>query len=213
MAVKIKHCGLTSLEDARLAADAGAWAIGMIFWPGSPRRCELDAAAEISAAMKRRLEIAGVFVNPTLDYVTQIAEELDLTIVQLHGDEGPSFCGEAARRTGCKVIKAMRVRSGADIQTLAGFHTDFHLLDSYLKGVPGGTGETFAWDLAKAHKGPARMILSGGLTAENVAEAIEVVRPFAVDVASGTEAAPGRKDPEKLKAFSDSVHAPTGTTV
>src|SRR5215472_7706188 len=109
MAVKIKHCGITSLEDARLAADAGAWAIGMIFWPGSPRRCELDAAAEISAAMKRRLEIAGVFVNATLDYVTRMAEELDLTIVQLHGDEGPSFCGEAARRTGCKVIKAMRV--------------------------------------------------------------------------------------------------------
>jgi len=209
MAVKIKHCGLTSLDDARLAADAGAWAIGMIFWPGSPRRCELDDAAEISAAMKRRLEIAGVFVNATLDYVARVADELDLTIVQLHGDEGPSFCREAARRTGCKVIKAMRVRSGADIQAMGGFHTDFHLLDSYIEGMPGGTGETFAWDLAKAHKGPARVILSGGLTADNVAEAIEVVRPFAVDVASGTEAAPGRKDPEKLKAFADAVASRT----
>src|SRR5205823_4477295 len=95
--------------------------------------------------------------------------------------------------------------SGADIQALAGFHTDFHLLDSYAKGVPGGTGETFAWELAKAHKGRAPMILSGGLNAENVAEAIDVVRPFAVDVASGTELAPGRKHPEKLKAFADAV--------
>jgi phosphoribosylanthranilate isomerase len=211
---KIKFCGITTLEDARLAVDAGAWAIGLIFWPRSPRRCELDAAAEITAALRRRVEIAGVFVNATLEHVAQIAQALDLSMVQLHGDEGPAFCAEAGRRTGCKVIKAMRVRSGADIQALAGFHTDYHLLDSYLRGVPGGTGETFAWELAREHRGSAPVILSGGLTPENVAEAIEVVRPFAVDIASGTErdgGPPGRKDPDKLVAFAAAVagaHAP-----
>jgi phosphoribosylanthranilate isomerase len=218
---KIKFCGITSLADARRAADAGAWAIGLNLWPHSPRRCELDAAAEIAAALRRRLELVGVFVNATLGHVTGTAEQVGLTIVQLHGDEGPAYCAEAARRTGCQVIKAMRVRSGADIQALAGFHTDFHLLDSYTKGVPGGTGEVFAWDLARAHRGRTPLILSGGLNPDNVAEAIRIVRPFAVDVASGVEIAPGRKDPDKLEAFAAAVagaraplrrgpHAPTG---
>jgi phosphoribosylanthranilate isomerase len=210
---KVKFCGITTLEDARLAVDAGAWAIGLIFWPRSPRRCDLDTAAEITAALRRRVEIAGVFVNATLEHVAQTADALDLSMVQLHGDEGPAYCAEAGRRTGCKVIKAMRVRSRADIQALAGFHTDYHLLDSYVTGVPGGTGETFSWDLARAHKGSAPMILSGGLTPDNVAEAIAVVRPYAVDVASGTEAATGRKDAHKLKAFAAAVagsHATTG---
>jgi phosphoribosylanthranilate isomerase len=211
---KIKFCGITTVADARLAVDAGGWAIGMIFWPGSPRRCDPEAAAEIAAAVKRRAETVAVFVNPTLEYVRRIADQVEPTMIQLHGDEGPAFCAEAGRRTGCKVIKAMRVRSGADIQALAGFHTDFHLLDSYTKGIPGGTGEVFAWDLARAHKGAAPVILSGGLTPANVAEAIEVVRPFAVDVASGTERTggpPGRKDPDKLEAFALAVagaHAP-----
>jgi phosphoribosylanthranilate isomerase len=218
---RIKFCGITSLEDARLAVDAGAWAIGLIFWPRSARRCDLDTAAEITAALRRRVEIAGVFVNATLDHVAQTAQALDLSMVQLHGDEGPVYCAEAGRRTGAKVIKAMRVRSGADIQALAAFHTDYHLLDAYTKGLPGGTGETFAWELARADVNPthstthpARMILSGGLTPDNVAEAIEVVRPFAVDVASGTEREPGRKDPAKLVAFARAVagaHATTGT--
>jgi phosphoribosylanthranilate isomerase len=214
---KVKFCGITTLEDARLAVDAGAWAIGLIFWPRSPRRCDLDTAAEITAALRRRVEIAGVFVNATLDHVAQTAQALDLSMVQLHGDEGPAFCAEAARRTGCKVIKAMRVRSRADIQAVAAFHTDYHLLDAYAKGVPGGTGETFAWDLARADAvptHPAPMILSGGLTPDNVAEAIEVVRPFAVDVASGTEREPGHKDPAKLVAFAQAVagaHATTAT--
>ena len=121
----------------------------MIFWPGSPRAVAIERAAEIAASVQRRAEIAGVFVNPTLDEVAGIAEAVGLTLVQLHGQEGPAFCGEVARRTGCRVIKAARVRSGADIQALAQFHTDFHLLDSYIPGVPGGTGETFAWELAR----------------------------------------------------------------
>ncbi len=202
---KIKFCGITNVPDAERAVSAGAWAVGVIFWPHSPRRCELDAAAEIAAAVKRRAEMVGVFVNPTLDELAATADAVGLTMVQLHGDEGPAFCAEVARRTGCKVIKAVRVGGGADLQALSVFHTDFHLLDSYVAGVPGGTGETFAWEIARAHRGSVPVILSGGLTPANVAEAIGVVRPYAVDVASGVELAPGRKDPDKLEAFAAAV--------
>jgi phosphoribosylanthranilate isomerase len=201
---KIKFCGITQLDDAELAVAAGAWAIGLIFWPRSPRRCDPAAAVEIAAAVKRRVEVTGVFVNATLDHVAELADAVGLTLLQFHGDEGPAYCAEAARRTGCKVIKSARVRSGADVQALSRFHTDYHLLDSYTAGVPGGTGETFAWDLARVISVPAHpipVILSGGLTPGNVGEAIAAVRPFAVDVASGVERSPGRKDPDKLQAF------------
>lgn len=206
IAPKVKICGLTRPEDAEYAVELGAWALGMVLWPGSPRRCPPGAAAEIGARFRRRAEIVGVFVNPTLERVTRAAEDLSLSMIQLHGDEGPVFCSEAARRTGCRVIKAARVRSGADIQGLAPFHTDFHLLDSYLAGIPGGTGETFAWELARGHRGPP-LILSGGLRAANVGAAIAAVRPYAVDVASGVESAPGIKDPAKLEAFAAAVGA------
>src|SRR5258705_12937554 len=106
----VKICGITRPEDARRAAELGAWAIGMIFWPGSPRRCDVEVAEGIGADLKRELEVAGVFVNATLDEVAQIADRCSLTMLQLHGDEGPSYCAEAARRTGCKVMKAARVR-------------------------------------------------------------------------------------------------------
>lgn len=202
---RIKFCGLTRPEDAAHAVAAGAWALGMIFWAGSPRRCPLEQAAEISAHHRRQAQLAGVFVNPTLDEVVGIAEELSLSLLQFHGDEGPSFCAEAARRTGAKVIKAARVRSGADIQAVATFHTDFHLLDSYRRGVPGGTGETFAWELARAHGRRVPVILSGGLTPANVGDAIAVVRPYAVDVASGVESSPGVKDPALIDAFTAAV--------
>jgi phosphoribosylanthranilate isomerase len=202
---RIKFCGITRPSDAEHALELGAWAVGLIFYPRSPRRIEMAAAAEIAGVCKRRAELVGVFVNPTLEYVTQTAEALDLPMIQLHGDEGPSFCGEIARRTGARVIKAARVHSGADIQALAPFHTDFHLLDSFVSGLPGGTGETFAWDLARAHGRSTPVILSGGLTPENVGEAIATVRPYAVDVASGVEFSPGRKDPAKLDAFARAV--------
>jgi phosphoribosylanthranilate isomerase len=126
-------------------------------------------------------------------------------MVQLHGDEGPSYCGEVARRTGAKVIKAARVGARADLQALGAFHTDFHLLDSYRAGQRGGTGETFDWELAATRQSPVALILSGGLNAGNVVAGIEATRPYAVDVASGTEAAPGIKDPEKLRAFAEAV--------
>jgi phosphoribosylanthranilate isomerase len=205
---KIKFCGLTRVTDAALAVEAGAWALGLIFWPGSPRHCSADVAAEIGATYRRRVEIAGVFVNPTLEAVTRAADDASLSLLQLHGDEGPVFCAEAARRTGCRVIKAARVRSRADIQALAAFHTDLHLLDSYVSDMPGGTGETFAWELARGHGSRVPLILSGGLRPDNVAEAIAAVRPYAVDVASGVEASPGRKDPAKLEAFAAAVAAP-----
>ena len=204
---KIKFCGITRLDDAELAVSAGAWAIGLIFWPHSPRRCDPGAAVDIAAAVKRRAEVVGVFVNATLDHVAQTADGVGLTMIQLHGEEGPAYCGEAARRTGCKVIKAARVRGRADVQALVPFHTDYHLLDSYTAEVPGGTGETFSWEIARAHRGRIPVILSGGLTPDNVADAIAAVHPYAVDVASGVELRPGRKDPEKLAAFAAAVRA------
>jgi phosphoribosylanthranilate isomerase len=206
IAPKFKICGLTRPADAEHAAELGAWALGLILWPGSPRYCPPDAATEIGARFRRRVEIVGVFVNPTLEAVTRATEDFNLSMLQLHGDEGPVFCAEAARRTGCRVIKAARVQSGAEIQALTRFHTDLHLLDSYVSDMPGGSGETFAWELARGHHGPP-MILSGGLRADNVSEAISVVRPYAVDVASGVESAPGVKDPGKLDAFAAAVAA------
>jgi len=204
-APRIKFCGITRVEDATHAASLGAWAIGMILWPGSVRAIDVDAASGVAAAVRRRVEVAGVFVNPGLDEVVASAEAIGLTTVQLHGQEGPAFCAEVARRTGCRVIKAVRVHSGADIQALSVFHTDFHLLDSYVPGLHGGTGETFNWSLAAAHGGSVPVILSGGLTASNVGEAIAAVRPHAVDVASGVERAPGIKDPELMSAFAAAV--------
>jgi len=208
MATRIKHCGITTLEDAQLAAEAGAWALGMIFWEGSPRRVELAEAQVIGAALRRTLNIVGVFVNATLDEIDAVTQTTGLTHIQLHGDEGPSFCTEVARRTGAKLIKATRVRSRADLQAATAFHTDFHLLDAHVEGVPGGTGATIDWDLVRRNnRFTAPLILSGGLTPANVAAAIAITEPFAVDVASGTESSPGVKDPDKLIAFAEAVHS------
>jgi phosphoribosylanthranilate isomerase len=204
---RIKFCGITSLNDARLAVEAGAWALGMIFWPGSERRCDPDEAALIAGELRRQVEIAGVFVNQPLDEVTGLADGIGLSLVQLHGDEGPSYCAEVARRTGAKVIKAARVRSGEDVQAMEPFHTDFHLLDTHRSGRWGGTGETFDWELVRLRRASLPLILSGGLTADNVAAAIAATHPFAVDVASGTEASPGVKDPAKLRAFAEAVQS------
>jgi phosphoribosylanthranilate isomerase len=201
----IKFCGITRPADAELAVSLDAWAIGMILWPGSSRAVEVDVAAGIAAEMRRKLEVVGVFVNPSLEEVTTAADAIALSAVQLHGQEGPVFCSEVARRTGCRVIKAARVRSGADIQALNAFHTDFHLLDSYVAGQPGGTGETFAWELAAARRSAVPLILSGGLRPENVGAAVRAVGPYAVDVASGVEAAPGVKDHGLMRSFAAAV--------
>ncbi len=142
-----------------------------------------------------------MFVNPTLDELAAAAEDESLTMIQLHGDEGPAFCQEAARRTGCKVIKALRVRSGADIRAAEAYRTDFHLLDAHRAGTSGGTGESFDWELLAGRRSEVPLILAGGLTAENVADGVAAARPFAVDVATGVEAEPGVKDHALMARF------------
>jgi phosphoribosylanthranilate isomerase len=203
----VKTCGITSVADARRCVDLGAWALGMIFTDESPRACPVEVAEEIAAGLRREAELTGVFVNAPLDEVARVADRASLSLLQLHGEEGPAYCGEAARRTGCKVMKAARIKDAAHVHGLKPFHTDYHLLDAYVPGTRGGTGESFNWELARRHEGSARVVLSGGLTPDNVGEAIAAGRPFAVDTASGTEAAPGRKDPAKLRAFFRAVEA------
>jgi phosphoribosylanthranilate isomerase len=209
--MRIKFCGITRPDDAREAARLEAWAIGLNHWDGSPRRCDPDVAAEIGAELRRRLEVVGVFVNATLDEIARAAEDEDLTMIQLHGDEGPAFGNEVARRTGLKVIKALRVRSTADIQAAAAQRTDFHLLDAHRPGTPGGTGESFDWELVRAHRGPIPVILAGGLRPDNVGEAIAAARPFAVDVASGIESAPGVKDHALMAEFAENARRASAT--
>lgn len=206
-APRIKLCGITSRDDALLAVDAGAWAVGCILWPASPRVCDPAEAARIAAAVRRRAHVCGVFVNATLDHVAGMVDGIGLTMVQLHGDEGPAFCSEVARRTGAKVVKAAAVRGLADIRALETFHTDYHLLDAHRSGMRGGTGETFDWELVRTRRSKIPLVLSGGLSPENVAEAIAAVHPFAVDTASGTEASPGVKDPAKVAAFVEAVRS------
>ena len=201
MATKVKICGLTNLDDAKRAADLGAWALGLIFHEPSPRRCDEDEAAAIAAALRRTAHVCGVFVNRPLDMVVAVADRVGLTMLQLHGDEGPAYCAEAGRRSGCQVVKAVQVRSRADLQSLASFHTDLHMVDAHAPGLRGGTGETFDWELLRGRRTSVPMILSGGLNAHNVGDGIAAAQPFAVDVASGVEAEPGRKDPAKLEAF------------
>lgn len=211
---RLKVCGITRAQDAELATELGAWALGMIFWPGSPRRCDPAVAAGIARALKRRVEVAGVFVDARLDHVAAIAEGVGLTLIQLHGDEGPAYCAEVARRTGAKVIKAARVRSRAEILALGAFHVDFHLLDTARIGMPGGTGETWDWGLlTRRGRGDVPVLLSGGLKPENVEDAIGAVQPWAVDVSSGVEAQPGTKDPEKLEAFVAAVNRTAAVNV
>jgi phosphoribosylanthranilate isomerase len=207
VATKVKICGITNVEDGRAAVALGAWAIGMIFYEESPRRCELDEAAAVAAALRRKAELVGVFVNAPLDEVMHVLDSVPLSILQLHGDEGPSYCDEARRRTGLKLMKAARVRDRAAVRGLSSYRTDFHLMDAHVPGTYGGTGERFDWELAEEHPREPPLVLSGGLDPGNVAEAIAAGRPFAVDVASGVEAAPGRKDHEKLRRFFASVEA------
>jgi phosphoribosylanthranilate isomerase len=207
MAPRIKFCGITRFDDATAAVEAGAWALGVILWPGSPRAGTVDVAAEIVAAYRRRVEVCGVFVDATLDEVAAAVDSAGFSMVQLHGSEGPAYCSEVARRTGAKVVKAARVRGLEDLQALRPFHTDYWLLDARVEGMVGGTGETWDWSLvADVHAGRP-LILSGGLTPENVGAGIAQVQPFAVDVASGVESAPGVKDHDKLRAFADAVAA------
>ena len=213
---RVKICGITRSEDAELAAELGAWGIGFILWPGSVRAVDPAVAAGIARRVRRDLKLAGVFVDPTLEEIDRAVEGIGLTHLQLHGDVGPAFCQEARRRTGTEVIRAFRIGSGADLRDTARFHTDFHLLDARKDDLHGGTGQTWDWDLVTGRRYVAPIIVSGGLTPDNVQQAIARTLPFAVDVASGVESEPGIKDPDKLRAFleaADAQSAPKGDAV
>ena len=208
--MKVKICGITRLEDAEEAARLGAWAIGLVHYRKSPRAVKYSDAAVIGAAMKRKCEVVGVFVNPTLDRVVDAAENAGLTMIQLSGEEGPAFCTEVARRTGCPVIKAIHVSSAADLHRAEPFRTAWHLFDSRRGKERGGTGQPFDWELLAGHGTGVPFILAGGLDPENVPEAIEIARPGAVDVASGVESEPGVKDHSLMARF---IEAAQGATV
>jgi phosphoribosylanthranilate isomerase len=205
--VRVKICGITNLDDAAEAVRLGAWAVGLIHFAESPRAVEADEATRIAAAFRRKCEVVGVFVNPELDEVAKAVEDEGLTLVQLSGEEGPSFCSEVARKTGVKVIKAVHVASAADIHAAEAFRTDFHLFDKGAKGLWGGAGESFDWGLLRERRSTVPAIVAGGLRPENVAEAIAVTHPYAVDVASGVEAEPGRKDHAAMTAFFEAAQA------
>ncbi len=204
MATRVKICGLTNLEDAEAAAAMGAWALGMIFAEGSPRRCSPEEAQRIAAALRRRAELCGVFVNAPLDEVVAAARDIGLTMLQFHGDEGPSYCAEAGRRAGARVIRARQVAGAGDVRDVERYHVDYHLLDARSRtrpGLRGGTGETFDWELVRSRRSHVPLILSGGIDAANAAASIAAVHPYALDSSSGTESAPGRKDPARMEAL------------
>jgi len=194
--MKIKVCGITNLDDARLATELGADMLGFIFYAKSPRAVSREIAAQICRAVA--VEKVGVFVNETEANIRQTLQECGLNALQFHGDESPSFC----RQFSAKKIKAIHVRNETSLQQASEYDVDALLLDTYTDSQRGGTGKTFDWSLAVKAKSFGRpIILSGGLTPDNVREAIRAVQPYAVDVASGVEREPGRKDPEKLRRF------------
>lgn len=196
--VKVKICGIGSLEDAEAAVEAGADALGFNFWPRSPRYITPEAAREIIANLPPFVANIGVFVNETQHAIEAIATDLRLAAVQLHGDESPDFC---AGITAAKTIKAIRVTDGFQPNSIGRYPASMILLDTGLSGSYGGTGKTFDWSIAVECSRVALIMLAGGLTAENVGEAIAMVRPAAIDVCSGVEAEPGRKDLAKLRDF------------
>jgi len=204
MPVKVKICGITSLADARMAAEAGADALGFVFYEPSPRYISVEAASVIIGQLPPFPVKVGVFVNAPQDLVLRAMSRCGLGLLQFHGDEPPDYC----LQFGLRSMKAFRIESPDCLQRLPDYPTDAWLLDACAPGKPGGTGQTFNWDLAlQAMKLGRPVFLAGGLTPENVAEAVRRVRPYAVDVSTGVEAAPGRKDPAKVRAFIQSAKA------
>lgn len=195
----VKVCGITRSEDARLAADAGADAIGLIF-AESQRKVSVERAKEIVASLPESVLKVGVFVNERTERVREVAKEVGLDFVQLHGDEGPDDV-LLLRDLGFTVIKAMRVKDEHSLREMELFTPDFFLLDAWREGVYGGTGERFDWRVAKTLRGRANIVVSGGLDPENVREAIEFFEPFGVDASSSLEERPGIKNGELVRRF------------
>ncbi len=194
---KIKICGITNLDDALHAAACGADALGFVFYDKSPRCVTLQQARDIVAVLPPFVATVGLFVNEAPERIREVTDYCALDVVQLHGDELPHDCDFAPRR----VIKALRVRDGESLAGQESFRVSALLLDTWVAGSYGGTGETFNWDVAAAVARRRPVILAGGLTPENVAEAVRVASPYGVDVSSGVERAPGKKDPQKVSDF------------
>lgn len=204
MSVKVKICGITSAADGLAAAAAGADMIGLMFYEKSPRYLSVAAAAEVARQLPPFLTRVGVFVDAPEELVRRAIGECGLQVAQFHGNETPEFC----TRFGVMSLKAFRMRDAASLAALPEYPTDAWLLDAYAPGQLGGTGERFNWDLAvQAQKLGRPIFLAGGLTPENVAAAVQQVRPFGVDVSSGVESAPGRKDAAKMRAFIQAAKA------
>jgi phosphoribosylanthranilate isomerase len=198
MSTRVKICGITNLADALAAIAAGADALGLNFYDDSPRHVAIKTAAEISKQLPPFVMRAGVFVNADEDLVTRAIAECNLSLLQFHGDEPPEFCTQF----GLMSMKAFRIRDAESLKELPKFSTDAYLLDAFSQEARGGTGEKFNWDLAiEAQKFGKPIFLAGGLTPENVADAVRKVRPFGVDVSSGVESSPGKKDHAKVRAF------------
>ena len=198
MNTRVKICGITNLADALVAVEAGADALGFNFYEKSPRFIPTAAAAEISRALPLFTLRGGVFVNPAEDLVRRAIGECGLNLLQFHGDEPPDFCTQF----GLMSMKAFRIRDAGSLNELTKYQTDAWLLDAYSSDTFGGTGEKFNWNLAtEVQKLGKPVFLAGGLTPENVAEAIQQVQPFGVDVSSGVESLPGKKDHNKVRAF------------
>ncbi|MCX7722094.1 MAG: phosphoribosylanthranilate isomerase [Verrucomicrobiae bacterium] len=198
MSLRVKICGITSLADALAAVEAGADALGFMFYVRSPRYIRPELAAEISERLPGYVTRVGVFVDAPAESVKAVLGVCRLDLLQFHGDEPPEYC----RQFGVPTMKAFRMRDADSLRALPMYDTEFWLLDAYVPGLPGGTGEVFNWQLAVAAKSLGRpFFLAGGLTPDNVAEAVRLVRPYGVDVSSGVESAPGKKDPAKLRAF------------
>jgi phosphoribosylanthranilate isomerase len=198
MSTRVKICGITNLADAQVAAEAGADALGFVFYEKSPRFVSMKTAAEISRALPPFIMRVGVFVNPPKELVLKAVAECGLTLLQFHGDEPPEFCAQF----GLMSMKAFRIRDAGSLKDLPKYKTDAWLLDAYSSDTLGGTGGVFNWDLAvEAQKTGRPIFLAGGLTPGNVAEAIRKVQPFGVDVSSGVESSPGKKDHAKVRAF------------
>ncbi|MBF0146731.1 MAG: phosphoribosylanthranilate isomerase [Magnetococcales bacterium] len=200
--VRIKICGITRREDARIAIEAGADAIGLVFHDRSPRAVTVSRARELVAGLPPFVTVTGLFVNAALHEIESIAAQVGLNAWQLHGDEPPGFCNALSGR----IIKALRVAEASDLRAAAAYQVAAILYDAKVSGVPGGTGRTFDWSLLRHHPGHRPMILAGGLHPGNVAEAISQVRPYAVDVSSGVESSPGIKDPALIRRFIQEVH-------
>ncbi len=197
--VKVKVCGITNPEDARLAAGSGADAIGLIFAKSS-RKVSVEEARKIAATLPDGVLKVGVFVNEEPEEVLSVAREVGLDYVQLHGDETPETV-TFLREGGVKVMKALRVRDEGSLAVLEGYGAELVMLDAWSQKARGGTGERFDWALAKSLKGRGNIVVSGGLSPENVREAISFFEPYGVDASSSLEETPGKKDGERVRRF------------